>query len=32
VRVASGEGKGARFVLQLPAMKTTRRVAEEPAV
>jgi two-component system OmpR family sensor kinase len=32
VRVASGEGKGARFILQLPAMKATQRVAEEPAV
>jgi signal transduction histidine kinase len=32
VRVVSGRGKGARFVLQLPAMKTTQRVAEEPAV
>jgi two-component system phosphate regulon sensor histidine kinase PhoR len=33
VRVAGGEGLGARFVLQLPVMKTPeRRVAAEPAV
>ncbi len=32
VRVANGEGKGARFVLHLPAMKTPERsVAVEPA-
>jgi signal transduction histidine kinase len=32
VRVTSAEGKGARFVLQLPAMKSSRRVAAEPAL
>jgi len=32
VRVNNGEPKGARFVLQLPAMKTGQRVSVEPAV
>jgi signal transduction histidine kinase len=32
VRVNNGEPKGARFVLQLPAMKTAQRVSVEPAV
>ena len=32
VRVDNGERKGARFVLQLPAMKTAQRVSVEPAV
>jgi signal transduction histidine kinase len=32
VRVGTGAGKGARFVLQLPAMRTAARVSVEPAV
>ena len=32
VRVGKGATKGARFVLQLPAMKTAARVSVEPAV
>jgi signal transduction histidine kinase len=32
VRVNNGEPRGARFVLQLPAMKTAQRVSVEPAV
>lgn len=32
VRVATGERRGARFILQLPAMKAAQRVAAEPAV
>ncbi|HEX6217508.1 MAG TPA: HAMP domain-containing sensor histidine kinase [Vicinamibacterales bacterium] len=32
VKVGNGERKGARFVLQLPAMKTAPRVSVEPAV
>ena len=30
VRVANGERRGARFILQLPAMKAAQRVAAEP--
>jgi two-component system OmpR family sensor kinase len=32
VRVSNGERHGARFVLQLPAMRAAARVTEEPAV
>ena len=32
VRVSNGERQGARFVLQLPAMRTAARVTEEPAI
>jgi signal transduction histidine kinase len=32
VKVGNGTANGARFVLQLPAMKTARRVSVEPAV
>lgn len=31
VRVANGDGKGTRFILQLPAMKAAGQVAVEPA-
>ena len=32
IRVGKGASKGARFVLQLPAMKTAARVSVEPAI